>query len=237
MTSNAPGRVALILTLLLAGCSPFSQSPQVGPDKQGAGTLYGAAVGAGTGAVTGAQLGAAAGPAAWVGAGLGSVFGMLQGIGIDILEDEDMRRADEERCARETTWAQEVLAEHYSRRLQLHPNRDIFPADLFFDRDGTTLRGGADALIRELTVLTKQRMPWSRIMIASYMSSSDSQSSFADSINQRRAEEIALAFVKNGFEPRRLAVQGVTIDGPLVLDPDDSPSRYRQAIEIIPLDY
>jgi len=233
--------VFIILNFLilvgLPGCTPFSSEPAPGPDKQGVGMLSGAALGAGSGAITGAEVSAGAGPGALVGAGLGAVFGAFSGLGTDLIEEDQIRREEEEQRMRELAWVQEVLAEHYQRRLELHPSRDIFPADLFFCSDSSELNPQALILVHELAALTRQRMPWSRLVIASYMTAADRDSQYASFLGKKRAERIALEFVKAGVEPRRVYTRAVTIDKPVLIDPDDSPSRYRQAIEIIPLDY
>ena len=127
--SNCWVRIFLGIAFCLGGiaCSPFTTEPVPGPDKQAVGTWTGAATGAGAGAVVGAQVTAAAGPGAWIGAGFGAVFGMFSGLGIDLLEEDQINRQIQEQEMRELSWVHEVLAEHYARRMELHPNRDIFP--------------------------------------------------------------------------------------------------------------
>lgn len=232
-------QVLLSLTLLAASfvsCTPFSAQPEPGPDKQFSGTVLGAASGAGAGAVIGAQVTAAMGPAAFVGAAFGAVFGMMNGLGIDLLEEDELRRLEELAELREKTWVQEVLAEHYQRRLELHPNRDIYPADWFFEGDSVELRGEAKALLREIGKLNENRMPWSRLLVAAYATSRDKESQYSRHLTERRAEAVGLALVQAGIEPRRVLTQGLTLNEPILIDPDDHRDRYRQAIEIIPLD-
>ncbi len=222
---------------LLSGCAPMPSTPKPGPDKQSIGTFYGAAIGATSGAITGAAVGSSTGPGAWVGAGFGAVAGMFKGLGIDLVEEDQIRREEEERNLREIAWVHEVLNEHYARRLELHPNRDIFPADLFFAGDGVKLNDEGQVLARELAYLTKNRMPWSRIVIASYATSADSESSYASFLTERRAQAIATQFVQSGIEARRVLTQAATLSEPVLIDPYDTPGRYRQAIEIIALDH
>lgn len=233
---------AIIVIALLASssCVPASSSqlePQPGPDKQGAGFVQGALTGAGSGAIYGAQVSAGSGPGALVGAGMGALWGMGSGLGLDLVEEGTLKQQKELQCARNKAWVQEVLAEHYARRLELHPNRDIFPADLFFQRDSFKLKGNGQLLARELAVLTKQRMPWSRIVIASYVTARSAESTYAEFISRKRAEELATEFIHQGVEPRRVLVQPRTLSGPILIDPDDNPERYNQAIEILALDY
>jgi outer membrane protein OmpA-like peptidoglycan-associated protein len=236
LISRAHILALVIFCLFLISCMPFSREPRPGPDKQAAGTIYGAALGAGTGAITGAELTAGTGPGAAVGAGLGAVWGMMSGVGIDKLEEDSLRREAEERRIREISWVQEILSEHYERRLDLHPSRDIYPADWFFDRDSTKLKPEAYLLVREIAYLTRRRMPWSRLVITSYVTSIDVDSAYAKFLSQKRAEAIALEFIRSGIEARRVLLQGVILTDPILMDPDDSSSRYRQAIELIALD-
>ena len=237
--SSTAGRKILIAAaaaLLLSSCTLFSTEPKPGPDKQSVGTFTGAALGAGSGAVYGAQISAGAGPGAWVGAAIGAIYGMFAGLGVDLLEEDGLRREFEQQRAREIAWAQEMLQEHYARRLELHPSRDIFPADWFFDSDASKLKASSAILARELGHITQRRTPWSRIMVAAYITTEDLDSTYAQYVTRKRAEEIALQFIKAGMEPRRIVAQGIAVKEPILIDPDDSPSRYRQAIEIIPLD-
>ena len=228
--------LSLASLTMVTGCVPFSAEPVPGPDKQGAGMLSGAALGAGTGAVTGAQLSVGAGPAAVAGAGLGAVFGAISGAAQDALEEGQIARRAELAKTERTAWAQRVLADFYQRKLELHPSRDIFPADLFFDRDSTEVRCGSQALVEELARITKTRMPWSRIAIVAYVSSADAKSTYANFLTSTRSENLVTKFIQAGMEPRRLVAQSAVITEPVLLDPLDSPDRYRQAIEIIPLD-
>ncbi|MCB0345748.1 MAG: hypothetical protein KDD66_11570 [Bdellovibrionales bacterium] len=228
---------ACVAFAMLTSCTPASPAPYPGPDKQAAGTIYGAMLGAGAGAVYGAQVSAGAGPGAAVGAGFGAIYGMAAGIGIDALEEDQLRRDEELVEARERSWVQSILAEHYERRLELHPNRDIFPADLFFVGDEVRLRPDAKVLVQEIARLQKRRLPWSRLVIASYVTARDEDSDYAAFLNRNRADEIATEFVRAGIEPRRIKTRSMTIPEPILIDPHDSPQRYRQAIEIIPVDY
>lgn len=228
--------ILLAAALAAAGCTLFSASPEPGPDKQWVGTVTGGALGAGAGAVTSFNLISNAGPGAWVGGGFGAVFGAFTGLGFDLIEENQITRLYEEEELRARAFVQELLAEHYQRRFELHPSRDIFPADWFFDGDEVELKPEAKILARELGVMTKRRMPWSRIIVAAYVTAADKDSTYAQYLTKRRAEEIALQFVKSGIEPRRVLTQGYTLMEPVLIDPDDDPSRYRQAIEIIPVD-
>ena len=231
-------RVALILALVpglvIGGCSPAPAT--LGPDKQFAGSLQGAATGAGAGAVTGFQVGALTGPAAAIGAGFGAVAGGIQGAIQDDTEMQMLELAAQTKEQREISWAQEILNDQYKRRLELHPSREIYPADLFFSGDSPKVRRGAEPVIRELARMNKQRLPWSRLVIASYVRSAGEGSPYSRELSEHRAREIINQLVHAGLEPRRLVARGVVVDAPVLIDPNDDPMRYNQAIEIIALD-
>src|SRR5262249_53960994 len=133
-------------------------------------------------------------------------------------------------------WAHEILSDQYKRRLELHPSREIYPADLFFYGDQAKLRHGAEPLVREIANMNKQRLPWSRLVVASYARSTGEKSDYALQLAQRRSRELVNQFVHAGLEPRRLIARGVVIDAPVLIDPNDDPMRYNQAVEIIALD-
>jgi outer membrane protein OmpA-like peptidoglycan-associated protein len=223
----------LLVVLELIACST---KPYPGPDKQGAGEVSGAVTGAGAGAVTGFHLGVGAGPAAFVGAGIGAVAGGIQGFATDQQEENLLALSAQTQAEREVAMVHEVLNDHYRRRMELHPTRDIFPADLFFDGDNVKLRPEARALVRELAHLNKERLPWSRLAVTSYVRASDDKSFYAKHLAEKRAREICDYMIRGGLEPRRLVPRAVIIDAPILVDPDDAPGRYNQAVELIPLD-
>jgi outer membrane protein OmpA-like peptidoglycan-associated protein len=130
-----------------------------------------------------------------------------------------------------------VLAEHYERRIELHPGRDIYPADLFFDAGEVAMTPRGEVLLNEIAALLKDRLPWSRIEIQSYVQAADLQSSYARFLSERRALEVANHLVYRGIRPERLIAKGVPVKAPILLDPKDSPHRFREAIEITPIDY
>ena len=240
-------------SVLLSACAVFCTScagPVYGPDKQFAGTMSGAVTGAGAGMVTGFQVGAGTGPGAAIGAGLGAVLGGVQGAIQDDIEEEIMESASDSERARATVVAHEALADHYQRRAQVHPGRDIFPADQFFTGDESRLSLAGKYLVDEIAELNRNRVPYSRLVIRSYVKSAslvseadstsitgtDIANSYAEALASRRASAIVNRMAKAGIEPRRLVAEGMLIPAPLVLDPVDDPFRYNQAIEILPVD-
>ena len=222
----------VLFLLLLNGCV----SQVGGPDKQFAGLAQGAALGAGAGAVTGAQVAAATGPGAAVGAGLGAVVGGVKGYLADPDEDRMMKAAVEIRMERQRAIVHEILQDHYEKRLELHPTRDIFPADLFFYGDQVELRPCARMLVREISLMNKERLPSSRLAVIAYGMTRDLESVYVRELGEKRAKAVVNAMVEFGIEPRRVEAKSVLINGPLVMDPNDHPDRYRQAIEFVPLD-
>jgi outer membrane protein OmpA-like peptidoglycan-associated protein len=217
--------------LLLASCA----GPRPGPDKQFAGAAGGAISGAGAGAVTGFQVGAGTGAGALVGAGVGAVAGSIRGAVQDTEEEQMAEFGRRTAQARARSWSQAVLQEQFDRRLDLHPTREIYPADLFFRGDLAALRPEAVGIVQEIARLNKRRMPWAKLVIASYARGKDGEE-YPHTLAKRRALVIFNQLVQAGIEPRRLEARAVLLDGPILLDPLDDPLRYNQAIEIIAVD-
>jgi hypothetical protein len=224
---------SLLTAVLVSGCST---KPVAGPDKMFAGEMTGALQGAGAGAVTGLQVGAGTGPGAAVGAGFGFVAGAISGMLNDRSEEWSIKTAKQIRDENNRAVAQETLADHYKRRMSLHPTRDIFPADLFFRGDSVTMCPSGKLLVRELVRTNALRLPYSRLAVATYIKASDMNSEFARYLSEHRAKTLVNEFTKAGFEPRRLVARPVVVDAPVLVDPLDHPARYNQAVEIIPLD-
>lgn len=207
-----------------------------GPDKQFESSLIGAASGAGSGMVTGFQLGGPLGPGAAIGMGLGAVAGGIEGFARDQIEDDLLDLQAKTRRERERAIAQDIISENYRRRLELHPTKEIYPADVFFTGDEAKLSMQGRMVLKELARLNSFRLPWSRMVVASYVRSNDKENTFAHYLAERRALAIGNYLVHQGFEPRRIVARAVLMDGALLIDPHDAPERYNQAIEIIPLD-
>jgi outer membrane protein OmpA-like peptidoglycan-associated protein len=230
----------LIISLFLV-VSGTSCGYRAGPDKQGGGTLQGVATGAVSGGITGAQIATTTGPGIWIGAGLGAVAGAAQGMAADSMEQDQRRLGREIYQEAEISKAHQILAEHYERRLRVHPTRDIYPADYFFNTDERSLNEVSKALVEELARLNKDRLAWSRLRIINYIKSNEIGSSstvnaYATQLALDRSKAIMNEFVANGVEPRRIEALAMIVDRPLVLDPEDSLGRFNQAVEIIPID-
>jgi hypothetical protein len=192
--------------------------------------------GAGAGAITGAQLSAGAGPGVAVGAGFGAVVGLIQGAMADSSENIDRKLAGELKREKKRSFAQEVLAEHYKRRMAIHPARDIFPADIFFSGDSVKMCPSGVSVVEEIARMNEFRLPYSRLIIASYAKAVKPDSGYAEHLTEERAKEFVNQMVRAGIEPRRLETRVIVVDAPVLIDPFDSPTRYNQAIEIIPID-
>lgn len=216
------------------GCS---RRPVEGPDKMFAGTAVGALEGAGAGAVMGFQMSAATGPGAAIGAGFGAAAGAIHGAMRDELEETQMVNGAKIRAEQRRTGAQDALASHLRRRTILHPARDIYPADLFFEGDSAQVSPRGVSVIREIARLNEYRLPYSRLVVAAYAKSkAEADSTYAQHLTDRRSRAFVNQLIKAGIEPRRLETRSVILDAPLVIDPRDDSTRYNQAIEIIPID-
>ena len=219
----------------VAMCSCVNK-PSPGPDKQFAGTLEGAITGAGSGMVTGFQFGVGTGPGAAVGAGVGAVAGGIQGFAQDSVEDDLLKTAAKTQTERMRAAAQNIIAENYKRQLELHPTREIYPADVFFADDDVELSTQGKMVLRELAKIDQERLPWSRFIVASYVRANDKDSVYARYLAEKRSQNIGNFLVGKNFESRRVLGRAVVIEAPIVIDPDDSPERFNQAIEFIPMD-
>lgn len=229
-------RSYIVIILFLFGSSCAKQGPKAGPDKQGYGLFSGAVIGAASGAITGAQFTSSAGPGAWIGAGFGAVWGALQGLGLDILEEEDMRLFEILADREDDVWAQYAFLEHLELKKEIYPNREIFPADNFFNGDQTELSEEGRILAKYLARYVFSQNSFSRIQVTSYIQTRDQTSAFTRHTTKRRAQALALVFAQNGIEPRRVVLQTVAIGSPLVDDRYDSFHRYSQAVEFSLLD-
>lgn len=218
-----------VLSFSLVACSPM----QPGPDRQFEGTATGAVAGAGAGAVTGFQVSAATGPGAAIGAGFGAVAGAVQGALRDGEEDDLMRMSAEARGERTRAQVHQILQDHYQRRIELHPSRDIYPADLFFVGDQVRLCQSGVDLVKELARLNQDRMPSSRLVVAVYTKSNSMDSDYARYLAEERSRTLADEFGKNGINPRRIETRPMIVDAPVLIDPLDDPHRYNQAVELI----
>ncbi len=228
-------RTKLLLSTLAVSLFACA-GPTPGPDKQGAGLVSGAVTGAGAGAVTGFHATAATGPGAAIGAGIGAVAGSISGAMNDDVENSLLKVAADAQTERSRSYAQEVLIEHYQRRMELHPTRDIFPADVFFQGDNTKLKGTARDVVHEIIRLNAGRAPWSRFAVIAYVRSNEGDTTFATHLAEGRAKALSNSFVRAGIEPRRIVARAVILEEPILVDPHDDPMRYNQAIELTPLD-
>jgi outer membrane protein OmpA-like peptidoglycan-associated protein len=225
---------ALLLVLAVSACS---RQPVAGPDKAFSSSAVGALEGAGAGAVMGFQMSAATGPGAAIGAGFGAAAGMIHGVVKDQFEETEIETAAKLREATRRTRAQNTLADHYKRRMALHPARDIYPADLFFSGDSAKMCPRGVGMIQEIARLNEYRLPYSRLVVAAYAKSTGTaDASYVQHLTDRRSREFVNQLIQAGVEPRRLETRSVIMEGPLVLDPKDDPTRYNQAIEIIAID-
>ena len=226
------------LTAAFLSVGACSSKPVPGPDKRGSHQVMGALEGAGAGMVTGAQVGAGTGPGAAIGAGFGAVVGAVQGLVADSIEETEMKTESQLRAQQGRVTAQEVLAEHYQKRMEMHPGRDIYPADIFFHGDSAKMCPSGVAVVREIARLNEFRLPYSRLVVASYAKvlGTDAPSTYSQHLTERRAREFVNQLVRAGVEPRRLETRAVVVDAPVLIEPKDDPTRYNQAIEIIALD-
>lgn len=230
--ANCASVAFFALSFFTVSCAPS----QPGPDRQFEGMASGIALGAGSGAVTGFQVSAATGPGAAVGAGFGAIAGAIGGAVRDSEEDRIAALSSATQKERERSSVHQILQDHYQKRIELHPTRDIYPADLFFVGDETRLCKMGKALVNEIAILNQQRMPSSRLALAVYVKSNDPNSDFARYLAEERARSFADQLERGGINPRRIETRPMIVDAPVLIDPLDDPGRYSQAIELILMD-
>jgi outer membrane protein OmpA-like peptidoglycan-associated protein len=232
--------IALVIALCFCSCSrkKMCLKKECLNKNEGlaSGNLSGAVMGAGSGAITGFQLGSGTGPGVAVGAGLGAVAGGVRGIVHDINISEIEQTKAKLRDEKIRAEAQAVIASHMAYRLDAHPSREIYPADLFFSEDSDKLKPLGKALVGEIYLINKNRLPWSRFGVISYVKSSDMKSSYSKTLAEKRALAIANELVRSGIEPRRIAASAVVTKDFLIKDDNIYPGRYGQAVEFLPID-
>ena len=227
--------LVILFAVIFSSCADYSK-PIPGRDKQGAGLLSGAIMGAGSGMITGGQFAASVGPGAFIGMGFGALWGSLYGLGIDVLEEEDLYILSQVARNEDEVAAQYILLEHFELKSELHPGRDIFPADVFFKKDEVSLSRSGNAVAQVFSKMLAKRNPASRIEIIIYQVSKDENSTYAKYLGRKRGVAVGNALVKAGIEPRRLVFKSITLDNPLVFDQYDRAERYYQAVEFALVD-
>jgi outer membrane protein OmpA-like peptidoglycan-associated protein len=154
----------------------------------------------------------------------------------DAQEEEELRLARAIEQAEQRSAAQHLIAEYYNKRIQWHPARDLFPADVFFEEDKVVLSDSGKAIVDELGIMNKERFPWSRFGVVVYVKSNRKDSTYATYIAEHRALEIVNRLIRAGLEPRRVEAHGKIVSEEVFRDPDEVGQRYAQAVEFIPLD-
>lgn len=222
-----------LIAFVLIGCTGKVVR---GPDKSGLAMARGAAIGAGTGAVTGFHVAAASGPGVAIGAGLGAVAGAVNGAFSDLEESEVAKLKQEIEDEQERASTHHLLAEQMERRLRMHPTREIYPADIFFEGDEVTLSKQGHSIVKELSRINKTRKPWSRIIVAAYVKATDPESNYAKHLSEKRARNIGDDLIRSGIEAHRVLTRAVVLDQPILVDPQDESDRFSQSVEIILID-
>jgi outer membrane protein OmpA-like peptidoglycan-associated protein len=134
------------------------------------------------------------------------------------------------------SYAQGVLASYIDQRIHKHPSREIYPADIFFFGDESRLKPEGGAIVKEIARLNKERFPWSRIVVASYIKSKEKDSPYARDLARERARAIGQTLTIAGINPRRIEPRAIIVPEEIYVDSQEKQDRYAQAIEIILLD-
>ncbi|MCS6961676.1 MAG: hypothetical protein NZT61_04140 [Deltaproteobacteria bacterium] len=188
------------------------------------------------GALTSLELGSGVVP--------GAAVGLLTSGFLSAIEAFSLSRSDESLLQLEakTSFAvrsavgQRVILEYLETKKKFHPNRDIFPAKFFFESDSSRLSETGRALLTEIYNLNKDRFPWSRFGIISYVASSVSENDYTQYVIVSQTKAIGNYLVQLGLNPRRITLLGAVITRPLIETDPEIQKEYLNCIEFVPLD-
>ena len=225
------------ILVLCAAVSLFASChPVPGPDKSLAGAVLGAGWGAGAGAIIGHQTGAA-GPGVAIGAAFGGASGLLTGTGLDIAEGnelEEQRELDALKVqvaanTRNLQMLQDTLDDH-DRRL----DRASYSAQIFFDSDSASLRGGSAAELERLTDAIKDNPYISAVEVRGH-SDDTGNVERNERLSEARARTVATFLASHGISMDRIKIVVNGARQPLATNDTEAGRQLNRRAEVIPL--
>lgn len=227
-----PLQLIAFLILVLTSCSPRYTNL----DKQ-SDLFVSQALGLGaSGAITAIKLGNPAAIGAGVGLATAGLLSSIQSFAVARVEESLLKLESDAHFLLRSAVGQQILVSYLDIKRQYHPNRDIFPASLFFHPDSTTLTFEGQSLLTEIYNLNKDRAPWSRFGVISYVTTSDKNNEYSNDLVVRQTKEIGNYLLKLGLNPRRITLLGAFTNRPIVNVPPEIQSEYFNCIEFVPLD-
>ena len=216
---------------LLVSCHPVP-----GPDKSVAGAVLGAGWGAGAGAIIGHQTGAT-GPGIAIGAAFGGASGLLTGVGLDIMEGnelEEQRELDAMKVqvaanTRNLQVLQDTLDDH-DRRL----DRASFTGQVFFDADSAALRAGSAAELERLAQAIRDNPYISAVEVRGH-SDDMGNTERNERLSEARARTVATFLANHSISMDRIKVVVNGARQPLASNETEAGRQLNRRVEIIPL--
>lgn len=205
MKTTFRSATAASLTLFAASLTACS-NPQPGPDKTIAGAVLGAGWGAGAGAVIGNQV-SYAGEGAAIGSGFGLVGGALSGAGYDLAEGGQLENERQLAALKIQNLSNQRELENIQGRLD---DAVVSPEaggvyQVFFDEDGTSLRGGS---VANLEVIAESIKSSPRAYVINVVGHSDDtgEPQYNERLAESRARSVSAYLGSRGISMDQIKV-------------------------------
>ncbi len=226
-------KVFIFLSLFLVSCS----KPVPGPDKTAAGAVLAGGLGAGIGAIIGNQLGYS-GPAIVLGASFAAVSGILTGIGLDVLEGNQLqtnREIESLKMLHAQNERRLLMLEGQSRaRLKYIPKTSFL--EVFFDKKRASLRLASVEQIAHIAESLRSRRPGSyKIILKGYSTDFSSRSENLELITARM-KSVQNILQSNGVSKEVIHMDEVDLEerreNMLVSEKSETPDRLNNRVEL-----
>lgn len=225
--------VLLISTFLLNACS----KPVPGPDKTAAGAVLAGGLGAGIGAIIGNQLGYS-GPGIVIGASFAAVSGILTGIGLDVLEGNQLqtqRNIESLRLMHAQNSGRLLALESENRaRLSMIPQASFL--EVFFDKQRASLRlASVKQLAHVSESLRVKRLGSYKITLKGF------SSDFSSNAENKELIQARLKSVQNVLQSHGIPKESITLEefdlekrheDKLVSDTTEKSERLNNRVEL-----
>jgi outer membrane protein OmpA-like peptidoglycan-associated protein len=225
--------ISVITLLLLASCS----KPVPGPDKTATGAVLAGGLGAGIGAIIGNQLGHS-GPGIVLGVSFAAVSGILTGIGMDVLEGNQLqtnREIDSLKMLHSQNEKRLLYLEAQNRG-RLHASPKISFLEVFFDEQRASLRLASVEQIAHIAEYLRTKRPGSyKITLKGFSTDFSSRSENQDLITARM-KSVKNILRSNGVPKEVIHLEEVDLEkrkeDQLISEKKDIPERLNNRVEL-----
>lgn len=225
--------LSLLVLPLMFACS----KPVPGPDKTASGAVLAGGLGAGIGAIIGNQLGYS-GPGIVIGASFAAVSGILTGIGLDVLEGNQLQTNREIYALKmlhsqnETRLA--MLESHSKNRARYAPNVSFL--EVFFDLKKASLRlASVQQIAHAAEILRDKRFGSYKVLLKGYSTDFPSDKENQELI-RARIKSVKNILQSNGISNDVIQIEELSIEdrpeNKLVSEQFDSPNRLNNRVEL-----